>query len=112
MSVCVFCRIVSGEIPSSKVFENDDFVAFHDINPVAPIHVIVVPKVHTKDIAEFSNSSNTNYLVAISETAATFDHNGYRVIFNTGKDAGQTEFHVHAHILAGEPLSAMNGKVH
>lgn len=112
MSDCVFCRIVSGEIPSSRVFENDDFVAFHDINPVAPIHVIVVPKVHAKDITEFSNSSNTNYLAAISETAATFEHNGYRVIFNTGKDAGQTEFHVHAHILAGEPLSAMNGKVH
>lgn len=111
MSKCVFCSIVSGDIPSSRVFENSDFVAFHDIHPAAAIHIIVVPRVHTQNIAEFSASSNANFLGAISETAATLQHNGYRVIFNTGEDAGQTEFHVHAHILAGEPLAAMNGNV-
>lgn len=111
MSACVFCSIVAGDIPSSKVFENGDFLAFHDIQPVAPIHVIVVPKVHSSDIDEFTKTSNANFLAAIAATASLFQHKGYRVIFNTGNDAGQTEFHVHAHILAGERLSAMNGTV-
>lgn len=111
MSVCVFCSIVAGDIPSSQVFENEDFLAFHDIQPVAPIHVIVVPKVHSPNVAEFAQTSNADFLAAIAQTASLFEHNGYRVIFNTGSDAGQTEFHVHAHILAGERLSAMNGIV-
>lgn len=111
MSECVFCSIVAGDIPATKVFEDNDFVAFHDIQPVAPIHVVVVPKVHSSNIAEFSQTSNANFLAAIAETASQFEHNGYRVIFNTDSDAGQTVFHVHAHILAGERLSAMNGTV-
>ena len=93
------------------VFENEDFIAFNDIQPVAPIHIVVVPKVHDSNLSEFAVNSRANFLDAISLTAKTFSHNGYRVIFNTGSDAGQTVFHVHAHILAGERLSGLNGNV-
>ncbi len=108
MNSCVFCSIVTGDVPASKAYENTEFLAFHDIQPVAPIHVVVIPKVHVGNVAEFAKSSEANFLEAIAETASTFNHNGYRVIFNTGADAGQSVFHVHAHILAGERLSAMN----
>lgn len=111
MSGCVFCSIVAGDIPASKVYESPEFVAFYDIQPVAPIHIIVVPKVHSANLAEFAETSEANYLAAIAQTVQGIEHNGYRVIFNTGSDAGQTEFHVHAHILAGERLSPMNGSV-
>ena len=92
MSDCIFCKIINGEIPSKKVLENDKFYAFHDIEPVKKVHVLIVPKNHllpfVRDVAKE---------VGISK-------DGYRLIFNTGAKAGQSVFHMHAHLLGGEEM--------
>ena len=92
---CLFCNIISGEIPSSKVFENDFVYAFKDINPNAPVHVLVVPKQHIKSI----NEANDDNIAVISE------ENGYRVITNCGNDGRQSVPHLHFHILGGKQLA-------
>ena len=91
MEDCIFCKIVAGEIPSTKVWEDDDFFAFKDINPVAPVHVLVIPKKH----------------FAIQKVAQVMglDKDGFRVVFNTGEKAGQTVHHMHAHILGGKEMA-------
>ena len=84
---CLFCKIIAGQIPSSKVYEDETTYAFNDINPKAKVHVLVVPKKHyAKNIADKEF------------------HGAYRLVFNTGLDAGQTVFHVHAHVMTGEKL--------
>ena len=93
---CLFCNIISGEIPSSKVFENDFVYAFKDINPNAPVHVLVVPKQHIKSI----NEANDDNIAVISEVI-----NGYRVITNCGNDGRQSVPHLHFHILGGKQLA-------
>ncbi|NLX76599.1 MAG: histidine triad nucleotide-binding protein [Clostridiaceae bacterium] len=106
MSDCVFCKIIKGEIPSSKVYENEKVVVFRDINPAAPIHVLVVPKVHIESL-EALNQDNigvvTDIHAAILETTRILGINeeGYRVIVNCGKNGGQTVPHLHYHILGG-----------
>ncbi|NLM10529.1 MAG: histidine triad nucleotide-binding protein [Clostridiaceae bacterium] len=106
MSDCVFCKIIKGEIPSIKVYENDDIIVFKDINPAAPIHVLVVPKVHIECL-EALNQDNidvvTKIHAAILETTKILGINtdGYRVIVNCGKNGGQTVPHLHYHILGG-----------
>lgn len=100
---CVFCRIVAGEIPTKILAENDVAIAFPDIHPQSPVHVLVVPKVHDRNILEFS--ANHPELVAgffeLISTVATEQTSGsFRLQFNTGAAAGQTVFHTHAHILA------------
>lgn len=107
---CLFCRIVSGEIPASKVFENDRLVAFNDIAPVAPMHVLIVPKEHIATL----NALDAGHDALVGEmlrTAATlaadrgYAERGYRTVFNCNAEAGQTVFHLHLHVLAGRSLA-------
>jgi histidine triad (HIT) family protein len=109
MSDCLFCRIVAGEIPAAVVHESERTLAFRDISPQAPTHVLVVPKDHHADIAALvaADGSLTAELLdqarAVAEDEGLAER-GYRVVFNTGSDAGQTVFHVHAHVIGGRPL--------
>ena len=105
MTDCLFCKIVDGVIPSTKVYEDDTVLAFRDINPQAPVHILVIPKVHIASAAEVTEENADAVAAcfkAISKIAAQ-EHldNGFRVISNVGEDAGQTVKHLHFHILAG-----------
>ena len=108
MSDCLFCKIIAGEIPSAKVYEDDSVYAFRDIAPMAPVHVLVVPKAHIPS-ADGVSTENSAYVARIFEAipkiaAAEGLTNGYRVITNCGEDACQTVKHLHFHILGGKPL--------
>ena len=108
MSDCIFCKIIEGVIPSSKVFENEYVYAFRDIAPMAPVHVLVVPKLHIASADEIS-AENSAYVARIFEAipqiaAAEGLANGYRVITNCGEDGCQTVKHLHFHILGGKKL--------
>ena len=105
MSDCLFCKIAAGEIPSTCVYEDEDVFAFRDINPQAPVHVLVVPKIHIGSVSEI-NAENaaaaSRCLEVIGDIAKKEGlENGYRVISNCGPDAGQTVHHLHFHILGG-----------
>jgi histidine triad (HIT) family protein len=107
---CLFCSIVTGEIPAEKVLESERTVAFRDINPQAPVHVLVVPRQHYPDLAAVAAAGDgllaeiatQAHRVAVTQGVAD---SGYRVVFNTGADGGQTVGHVHAHVLGGRPLA-------
>lgn len=104
---CLFCKIINGEIPSDKVYENDKVYAFRDIAPQAPIHVVIVPKTHiasANDITADNSSAVADIYEAIPEIAKSLgiSESGYRIVNNCGKDAGQTVFHIHFHLLGGE----------
>jgi histidine triad (HIT) family protein len=106
---CIFCKIIKGEIPSSKVYEDDEILAFNDINPAAPIHILVIPKKHIKSLADMEDGDEIlvgKIYKVINEIAEKqgFKQNGYRVIVNCGKDGGQEVGHLHFHILAGKQL--------
>ena len=108
MSDCLFCKIIEGVIPSAKVFEDEYVYAFRDIAPMAPVHVLVVPKVHIAS-TDGVNAENSAYVARIFEAipkiaAAEGLTNGYRVITNCGEDACQTVKHLHFHILGGKKL--------
>ena len=108
MSDCLFCKIVAGVIPSAKVFEDEYVYAFRDIVPMAPVHVLVVPKVHIPS-TDAVNAENSAYVARIFETipqiaAAEGLSNGYRVITNCGEDGCQSVKHLHFHILGGKKL--------
>lgn len=110
---CIFCKIAAGIIPSKKVYEDDIMYAFFDINPQAPVHVLVVPKTHIGSLDEIS-SQNSGIVAAIferiPEIAVTAGiKNGYRLISNCGSDACQTVKHLHFHILGGKQLPADMG---
>ena len=105
---CLFCKIVNGEIHSSKVYEDDMILSFYDINPEAKIHVLVIPKLHI-DSADAVNENNSKYVTHIFEKIPYIAKlagitNGYRVITNAGADACQSVNHLHFHILGGEKL--------
>lgn len=105
---CLFCKIVAGEIPSKKVYEDEMILAFHDIAPEAPVHVLVVPKEHI-DSADAVNVGNSDYVKHIFECipriAASLDvTNGYRIITNIGEDGGQSVKHLHFHLIGGTKL--------
>jgi len=104
--MCIFCKIVEGEIPSNKVLENDEFLAFHDINPKAPIHVLVIPKKHIQSFQEVDSNTMANITPFIQEVATKLgiDKSGYRLITNIGYDGGQEVLHLHFHILGGARL--------
>ena len=109
MENCLFCKIIRGEIPSAKVYEDDLCFAFRDINPQAPTHILVVPKEHIGSVAEV-NSGNSAVVAHIFEVIAKLAEqegltNGYRVVSNVGEDAGQTVHHLHFHLLGGKTLS-------
>ena len=106
---CIFCKIIKGEIPCNKVLENDKFLAFHDINPVTKVHILVIPKNHVANIAHLTDEKAAyveGILPFVKEVAkeAGLSADGYRVVFNTGAKAGQSVFHLHAHILGGQEL--------
>jgi histidine triad (HIT) family protein len=109
MDDCLFCKIVAGEIPATVVFANDEVLAFRDISPQAPVHVLVVPRTHYANVAEVAAAEPAlvgAMVTAAREIAAAEGdvESGYRLIFNTGPDAGQTVFHAHLHLLAGTSL--------
>ncbi len=107
MEDCLFCKIIKGEIPSTKVYEDDKVFAFKDINPKAPIHILVVPKKHIDSLAQLTDDDK-EYVWAIHEAMNKiareqgFIEKGYRVVINCGKDSGQEVMHLHYHILAGK----------
>ena len=109
MPDCLFCGIASGEVPATLVLESARTLAFRDINPQAPIHVLVIPRDHHRDLAAvaadeglLAEIATQAHQVAVAEGVAD---TGYRVVFNTGEHAGQTVHHVHAHVLGGRPMS-------
>ena len=105
---CIFCRIIAGEIPGTFVHQDDEVVAFKDINPVAPVHVLVIPKAHVACVddagPEHVNALGSLFLSAKKVAAELKLSQGYRMVVNNGANAGQTVFHVHMHVLGGEPL--------
>lgn len=105
---CVFCKIASGEIPSKKVYEDDKCVAFYDLNPMAPVHVLVIPKIHVESCAA-ADEKSAEYIghifAKIPEITKLLGIKSYRVVSNCGEDAGQTVMHLHFHILGGKKLS-------
>ena len=105
---CLFCRIVRSEIPAKLVAESDDCVAFRDVNPQAPVHVLVVPREHHATAAEVAaaDPATSAELVQTAAAVATAEgYDSYRLVFNTGADAQQTVFHTHLHVLAGRPMT-------
>ncbi|MCI9642406.1 MAG: histidine triad nucleotide-binding protein [Eubacterium sp.] len=105
--MCLFCEIISGNIPSTKVYEDDMIYAFKDINPVAPVHFLVVPKEHIENVNEV-NAENSKYIShifeKIPEIAKSQGIESYRIINNCGPDAGQTVMHLHFHVVGGTEL--------
>lgn len=109
MSDCVFCKIASGAIEADKVYEDDDVVAFRDINPVAPTHVLIIPRKHIASLNDTDDGDRAllgGLVLAGRDIAARLGlaESGYRLVFNTMADAGQVVFHVHAHLLGGRPF--------
>ena len=109
MDDCLFCRIVAGEIPATVVHETDVTMAFRDIAPKAPTHVLVIPKAHHTDIEALVNADPALAERLLVEAAQVADAEGigdaWRLVFNTGAGAGQTVFHTHLHLLAGRPMT-------
>lgn len=104
--ICVFCKIVSGEIPASIIKSSDDYVAFRDLNPQAPTHILIIPKKHFSTLADVRNANLLGSLFqAGAEIAAELAlENGFRLVVNTGPDGGQTVFHLHIHLLGGRRM--------
>jgi len=106
---CIFCKIIAGDIPSTKVYEDDLVYAFRDINPQAPTHILVIPKAHIGSVNEISaaNSAVVAHIFEVIPQIAQAEglENGYRVVSNCGQDAGQTVHHLHFHILGGKELA-------
>lgn len=112
MSECLFCRIVKGEIPSDAVYENSDVLAFKDIHPRAPIHILIIPKVHIGSVASVTESEAQaipSLFLAAQELASRLKvkDKGFRIVFNVGPDAGMMVDHLHLHLLAGKRLLGM-----
>src|SRR5690348_9292827 len=104
---CLFCRIVRKEIPARIVAENDDCVAFHDINPQAPVHILVIPRKHVPSVASVDGPALVGKLTSFATDLARREgiaESGYRLVINTNADAGQTVFHLHLHLLGGRHM--------
>lgn len=106
---CIFCKIVAGEIPSTRVHEDDICVAFNDLSPQAPTHILIIPRDHVDslDKAGSEDKSTVGHLLLTAAQIARdkgFAEDGYRVVINTNADGGQTVFHLHVHLLAGRPF--------
>lgn len=110
---CLFCKIIKGEIPSTKVYEDNFCYAFRDINPQAPTHILMVPKAHIGSVADVSAVNDAlvgHMFTKIAEIARQEGlENGFRVVSNVGEDGGQTVHHLHFHLLGGKPLSGNMG---
>ncbi len=105
MSDCIFCKIANKEIPSDLVYENDYIAAFNDINPAAPVHVLVIPKKHIESLNNLEDKNlMAELLSGVKEVTKKLGITDYRTVINTGKGAGQEVFHIHLHIISGRPL--------
>lgn len=109
MADCLFCKIASGDAPATRVLESARTVAFRDINPQAPVHVLVIPKDHHPDLAALAQGDGSLLAEIAAQARRVAEdegiaRSGYRVVFNTGPEAGQTVFHAHAHVLGGRPM--------
>jgi histidine triad (HIT) family protein len=119
VSDCLFCAIANGQVPATRVLESDRAIAFRDINPQAPVHVLVIPKEHYEDVAALAKARTKagadeegagllDEVITLADEVARAEgvaDSGFRVVFNTGPDAGQTVPHVHAHVLGGRALT-------
>jgi histidine triad (HIT) family protein len=109
-SECIFCRIVSGDVPAEVILEDDVGIALRDVNPEAPVHVLVIPRQHFRDATELAASDSTlisrlfSLAIRVANAEGIAD-TGYRLVLNTGADGGQTVGHVHIHVLGGRQLS-------
>jgi histidine triad (HIT) family protein len=106
---CIFCKIVRGEIPADEVLRDEHVVAFRDLKPMAPTHILVIPTVHAAHLSEYAARADTagsaRLLAAAAEIGSRFGPGGYRVVTNEGSDAGQTVHHLHLHVLAGRHMT-------
>jgi len=107
--MCIFCDLIEGKIPSSKILENDNFLAFEDINPQAKIHALIIPKVHIESFNEMTPNVMAEMTTFIQEVALTLGvkSDGYRLITNIGQNGNQEVKHIHFHLLAGEQLGRL-----
>lgn len=109
---CIFCKIAAGEIPCEKVYEDEKVICFKDINPKAPIHVLVVPKKHIANLLEVNDKdmlNDINYAIKQIAKELEVSESGFRTVINTGHDGGQTVDHLHFHILAGKTFGESFG---
>lgn len=108
MENCLFCKIAAGEIPSTIVYQDDDIVAFRDINPAAPQHILIIPRRHIASSTDLTTEDGpllAHIYVTATRVARELNlERGYRIVTNVGPDAGQTVFHLHFHLLGGRPL--------
>jgi histidine triad (HIT) family protein len=110
MSDCLFCKIRDGEIPCDMVFENDDVLAFQDVNPQAPVHIVIIPRKHIATVNEVAESDEVTMgkLFSVAKIIAAqqgVSDDGYRLVVNCNEKAGQTVFHIHMHLLAGRNMT-------
>ena len=110
MSDCLFCKIIAGEIPGTPVYQDDQLVVLKDINPQAPLHVLVIPRKHIASLNDLAPGDDALVGSMFRRAAALakehgYDQRGYRTVFNTNREAGQTVFHIHLHVLAGRGLT-------
>ena len=108
--MCLFCKIINGDIPNKTILENENFLAFEDINPLAKIHALIIPKIHVESFNDMTPNVMKEMTPFIQEVALTLGvkKDGYRLITNIGKNGGQEVNHIHFHLLAGEQLGAIN----
>ena len=105
---CLFCRIIGKEIPATIVAQNEHAVAFRDINPQAPVHVVIVPREHIPSLNEATDAATLGHLSLLAAQIAKSEglsERGYRTVVNTNSDAGQTVFHIHLHLIGGRPMA-------
>ncbi len=107
MNDCIFCMIAKGELPSTKLYEDDSLIAIRDINPVAPVHVLIIPKAHYNSVLELDDTAIIGQMTKVAKVLAVelgICEDGFRLAINTGKDAGQSVEHVHMHLIGGKEL--------
>jgi histidine triad (HIT) family protein len=109
MNDCIFCKIIAGEIPSARVYEDDVCVVFNDVSPQAPTHLLIIPRDHfdSLDKAQKNHRETLGHLLLTAADIARekdFADDGYRIVINTNRDGGQTVYHLHVHLLAGRPF--------
>jgi histidine triad (HIT) family protein len=105
---CIFCKIVAGQIPARKIHEDDELLAFHDIHPAAPVHFLIIPKLHLPSLLEASTPEHEKLLGRMMMLAPRLAReqgagNGFKALFNTGADGGQEVYHLHLHVIGGRP---------
>lgn len=111
---CIFCKIAGGEIPSEKIMETDNLVVIRDLNPQSPVHLLVIPKRHYKNILECDDTELFGEMISVAKEAAweeglAGEDRGFRLVINTNPEGGQTVWHVHMHIMGGRDLSGEMG---